>query len=64
MIILGLLMYHACVTRCGVRNGTYPYGMQGYDPHHADQVGIVDQDGFSDVSLNVPESPDNGDSDQ
>ncbi len=59
MVILGLLIYHAIVTRCGVRNGTCLCGMAGYEPHRAHQTAQVGgNDGFNNVNLNQPDFDD------
>ena len=59
MMILGHLIYHGIVTKCGVRNGRCLCGMRGYDPNalHARQVG-EDYDGYSNISLSVPDHHD------
>ena len=60
MIILGLLMYHACITSCGMHGvhcvcckrgyARYPVAENPEEP--VDQVG---GDGFQNVDLIVPE---------
>jgi hypothetical protein len=60
MIILGLLMYHACITSCGMhgvhcvccKRGYTRYPVAGNPEEAGDQVG---EDGYQNIDLIVPE---------
>jgi hypothetical protein len=60
MIIMGVLIYHACITTCGMhgvhcvccKRGYSRYQVGGNPEEPEDQVG---GDGFQSVDLSVPE---------